>query len=77
LSCSPFEGAFYAWFCIRSLRVGSVDFCDGLLKEENVSVRPGKNFGIHIDDYVRVPLVQPLPVLKEAVERINDFVKSL
>jgi aminotransferase len=77
LSCSPFEGAFYAWFCIRSLGVGSVDFCDGLLKEENVSVRPGKNFGIHIDDYVRVPLVQPLPVLKEAVERINDFVKSL
>lgn len=77
LRCSPFEGAFYAWFCIKDLGIGSVEFCNRLLKEENVSVRPGKMFGLNIDGYVRVPLVRPVPVLKEAVRRIENLVKTI
>jgi len=77
LHCKPFEGAFYAWFDIEDTGIGSVEFCERLLKEENVSVRPGKNFGLNIDGYVRVPLVRPVPELEKAVERIENFVKSL
>lgn len=77
LECEPFEGAFYAWFDIGDLGVGSEDFCEKLHKQENVRLRPGKVFGLNTDKYVRVPLVRPVPVLEEAVERIENFVKSL
>lgn len=77
LYCKPFEGAFYAWFGIKDTGIGSVEFCDRLLKEQNVNLRPGKNFGVNIDYFVRVPLVRPIPDLKEAVARIDSFVKSL
>jgi len=77
LDCNLFEGAFYAWFRMEDLGIGSVEFCDRLLKEENVSVRPGKLFGVNVDGYVRVPLVKPVLVLREAVGRIENLVKSL
>jgi len=77
LSCYRFEGAFYAWFDIGALGVTSVDFVDRLQEQENVRLRPGRNFGLNTDSYVRVPLVRPVPVLKEAVERIENFVKTL
>ena len=77
LGCRRFEGAFYAWFDMGSLGMSSVDFVNGLMEQENVRVRPGKLFGLNTDNYVRVPLVQPVPVLKEAAERIDRFVESL
>jgi aminotransferase len=77
LGCEPFEGAFYAWFDIGDLGLGSDGFCEELLKQENVRLRPGRVFGLNTDQYVRVPLVRPVPVLEEAVERIEKFVKSL
>ena len=77
LNCSLFEGAFYAWFRMKETGIGSVEFCDRLLKEENVNLRPGKLFGVNVDGYVRVPLVKPVPFLKEAVGRIENLVESL
>ncbi len=77
LTCDLFEGAFYAWFSIEDLGIGSVEFCDRLMKEENVGLRPGKNFGMNIDGYVRVPLIRSIPELKQAVARIENFVSNL
>ncbi len=77
LGCKRFEGAFYAWFDIGNLGISSVDFVNGLREQENVSVRPGKVFGLNTDSYVRVALVQPVPVLKETSDRIDRYVKSL
>ena len=46
-------------------------------KKEKLNVTPGKVFGGKRDDYVRVALVRPVPVLEKAVERLRGFVESL
>lgn len=77
LSCRLFEGSFYAWFDARSYGLGSEDFCNRLEEGENVALSPGHTFGLNTDGFIRVPLVQPVPVLREAVKRIERFVSTL
>ena len=76
ISCIPAEGAFYAWFNINDLGIGSEEFCNRLRKE-GVSMRPGKGFGLNTDHYVRAALVRPVSELKEAVAKVKNVVNSL
>ena len=77
LRCHLFEGAFYAWFDARSYGLGSEEFCERLRERENVALSPGNRFGVKTDGFIRVPLVQPVPVLEDVVERLERFVQSL
>ena len=76
ISCIPSQGAFYAWFNIKDLGIGSQEFCDRLQKE-GVGMRPGKVFGINTDGYVRAALVRPVDDLKEVVAKVENVVNSL
>jgi len=73
--CHMFEGAFYAWFDVRSTGMGSTEFLEKLNESQNVRLSPGSRFGA--DGFIRVPLVKPVPVLKEAVKRLKAFEASL
>ena len=77
LSCHLFEGAFYAWIDARKYGLGSEEFVSKLQEAENVALSPGHRFGVDTDGFVRVPLVQPVPVLEDVVERLDRFVHSL
>lgn len=77
LRCHLFEGAFYTWFDARSYGLGSKEFCERLRERENVALSPGNRFGVKTDGFIRVPLVQPVPVLEDVVERLKRFVQSL
>ncbi len=77
LRCHLFEGTFYAWFDARSYGLGSEEFCERLRERENVALSPGNRFGVKTDGFIRVPLVQPVPVLEDVVERLERFVQSL
>jgi len=70
------QGAFYAWVCIKSTGLGALDFCQELLKEEKVAIVPGTAFGIQLKDYVRVSYASSLDNLKEALIRIEVFLKK-
>lgn len=77
LSCSRPEGGFYAWAKIAETGLGSKEFVERLAEKENLNVTPGFVFGGKRDDYLRIALVRPVPVLEEAVERLRSFVGSL
>lgn len=77
LSCHLFEGAFYAWFDARSFGLGSEEFCERLRERENVALSPGNRFGVKTDGFIRVPLVQMVPVLEDVIERLKRFVQTL
>ncbi|GMA51481.1 aminotransferase [Alicyclobacillus contaminans] len=51
----------------------SYDFAFSLLREAGVAVTPGNAFGKHGEGFVRIALVQPPQVLREAVGRIERF----
>jgi len=73
--CHMFEGAFYAWFDARDTGMSSQEFLKRLEESQNVSLSPGDRFGA--DGFIRVPLVQPVPVLEEVVDRLKEFKSSL
>ena len=76
LSCRKPQGAFYAFPSIRSTGLSSMEFCQRLLKSQNVAVVPGTAFGACGEGYVRMSYASSMEHLKEAVNRIEAFLKN-
>lgn len=68
------KGAFYFTVNIRKIGLKSVNFSDKLLSRYKVAVVPGIAFG---NDYtVRLSYATSLDVIKEALDRFEDFCRS-
>ncbi|MCX5704931.1 MAG: aminotransferase class I/II-fold pyridoxal phosphate-dependent enzyme, partial [Candidatus Omnitrophica bacterium] len=76
LTCAKPEGAFYVFPCIKKSGMKSMEFAQGLLKEQKVAVVPGTAFGEEFDDYVRMCYALGFDNLKEALRRIALFLKN-
>lgn len=77
LECFEPNGAFYTFPSIKRLGMTSDEFANRLLKEEKVAVVPGTAFGACGEDYLRVSYAYSLKNLKEALGRMERFVKKL
>lgn len=73
LSLHPVKGSMYAFVNITRTQMSSVPFSEYLLKETKVLVIPGLAFGESGDNYVRIAATQPIPILKEAFDRLEDL----
>ncbi|HID42554.1 MAG TPA: aminotransferase class I/II-fold pyridoxal phosphate-dependent enzyme, partial [Archaeoglobaceae archaeon] len=71
------EGAFYVFPSIKSTGLSSEEFTERLLLEKNVAVVPGNAFGECGEGYIRCAYAVSMEKLKEAADRIEDFVRSL
>jgi aminotransferase len=76
LVCHMPQGAFYAFPSIKSTGLSSMEFSQRLLKEQKVAVVPGTAFGKCAEGYIRISYASSLEKLKEAVSRIEAFLKS-
>lgn len=74
ISCKKPEGAFYLWVNIKELGITDQEFCERLLREAHVAVVPGSVFGSQGKGYIRLSYASSLAQLKEAVNRIKDFI---
>lgn len=77
LDCFEPQGAFYAFPGIKRFGMTSEEFATRLLKEEKVAVVPGTAFGGCGEGYLRVSYAQSLKNLKEALGRMDRFLKRL
>ncbi len=77
LECPEPEGAFYAFPSIRSSGLDSETFAEKLLQAEHVAVVPGSVFGPSGEGHVRCSYATALPLLEEALVRIDRFLRSL
>ena len=77
LECFEPNGAFYTFPSIKRLGMTSDEFANRLLKEEKVAVVPGTAFGACGEGYLRVSYAYSLKNLKEALGRMERFVKKL
>ncbi len=75
LKCPKPQGAFYAFPSVKSRGFNCLDFAKKLLKEENVAVVPGIAFGDELNDYIRISYASNFENLKEAMRRIDAFLK--
>jgi aminotransferase len=71
------KGAFYVFPNIQSTGLTSQAFAEQLLEKENVAVVPGPAFGDCGEGYVRCSYATSLEDIREALERIERFVKQI
>jgi len=75
LSAVKPEGAFYILASIDKLGLSSSNFADRLLSKANVAVVPGIAFGD--DKTIRLSYAAGLDVIKEGMDRLENFCKTL
>jgi aminotransferase len=76
LKCAEPQGAFYAFASIKNTKLNSLDFCQQLLRKQKVAVVPGDAFGKAGQGYIRISYASSLENLKEALNRIEIFLKG-
>ena len=76
LTCFEPEGAFYVFPSIKSTGMTSDEFCGRLLKEKHVAVVPGNAFGDSGEGFLRISYCYSLNHIKEALSRIEAFLKE-
>lgn len=77
MECFEPYGAFYAFPSIRRFGMTSDEFATRFLEEEKVAVVPGTAFGACGEGFLRVSYAYSLKSLKEALGRMERFVKRL
>ncbi|MGB4438925.1 MAG: aminotransferase class I/II-fold pyridoxal phosphate-dependent enzyme, partial [Sedimentibacter sp.] len=76
ISCKKSPGSFYAFPNIKSFGKSSMEFAEELIKEAGVVVVPGSAFGSMGEGYLRIVFANSDENLKEAVKRIDEFVRK-
>jgi aminotransferase len=71
------RGAFYIFPSIARFSMTSEEFCHRLLYEGKVAVVPGSAFGTGGEGFIRISYSYSLEVLKEALDRMEDWIKKL
>ncbi len=77
LACHMPQGAFYVFPSIKNTGMTSMDFAKGLLQEKKVALVPGSAFGQSLDGFIRISYASSYENLKEAVVRIDSYLKEL
>ena len=62
--------------CIKRMGMTSEEFCEKLLMDQRVVVVPGTAFGESGEGFVRASYAYSIEVIKEALARIEVFVKK-
>ena len=77
LQCFEPYGAFYAFPSIQEFGMTSEEFATRLLQKEKVAVVPGTAFGDCGEGFLRISYAYSLADLKEAIGRLEKFVRRL
>ncbi len=71
------QGAFYFYCDCSELTENSMSFVQQLLHQSGVAITPGIDFGQnHPERFVRFAYTRDIPVLEQAVERLDTFLKG-
>ena len=77
LECFEPHGAFYVFPSIQEFGMTSEEFATRLLNEEKVAVVPGTAFGDCGEGFLRISYAYSLDDLKEALGRVESFIRRL
>ncbi|MDP4611905.1 MAG: aminotransferase class I/II-fold pyridoxal phosphate-dependent enzyme [Opitutales bacterium] len=77
LDCHLPKGSFYAFPSIKSSGMSSIDFCKGLLEDQEVAIVPGTAFGESGAGFARASFSTSYDRILEATNRIERYVEKL
>ncbi|MVX64662.1 aminotransferase class I/II-fold pyridoxal phosphate-dependent enzyme [Clostridium chromiireducens] len=70
------KGAFYIFPSIKKFNMSSEEFCEKLLNEGKLACVPGTAFGELGEGYMRISYCYSDEILKEAFDRLENFLKT-
>ena len=76
MTCHMPQGAFYAFPSIKVTGENAMDFAKNLLLKQKVALVPGDAFGQCCSQHVRISYASSEENLKEAVKRIEKYLKK-
>lgn len=71
------KGAFYVFPSIKKFNLTSEEFCEKLLNEKKVACVPGSAFGEKGEGFIRISYCYSIEELEIALNKIEEFIKSL
>lgn len=77
MDCFEPKGAFYCFPSIKRTGMTSEEFCERLLMTKKVAVVPGSAFGVSGEGFIRVSYCYSMSHIKEALARIEEFLREL
>ena len=77
MDCFEAKGAFYLFPSIKRFGMSSEDFCADLLKKQRLAIVPGTAFGDSGEGHIRVSYAYSVNSIKEALNRLRAYIKSL
>ena len=77
LSCHKPQGTFYVFPSVKKTKMNAMDFASRLLKEKKVAVVPGTAFGPEYDGHIRISFATGFDKLKEAMDRMEEFMDEI
>lgn len=77
IECFEPEGAFYAFPNIGQFGLSSDKFCERLLEEHKCAIVPGTAFGETGEGFARISYAYSIKHIDQALDRIEEFVKTL
>ncbi len=77
IECFTPEGAFYAFPNIGKFGLSSEEFCERLLEEHKCAIVPGTAFGKTGEGFARISYAYSIKHIDQALERIEEFIKTL
>ena len=77
MDCFEPFGAFYIFPSIQKFNMTSDEFAERLLREKKVAVVPGTAFGDSGEGFIRISYAYSLDSLKNALDRIEEFISNL
>ncbi len=76
LTCFEPRGAFYVFPCIRVSGLTSEEFCERLLRKQQVAIVPGDAFGASGEGFARISYAYSVDHLETAMRRIRRFLEE-
>ncbi|ADE54915.1 aminotransferase class I/II-fold pyridoxal phosphate-dependent enzyme [Coraliomargarita akajimensis] len=77
LDCHSPKGSFYAFPSIQSSGMNSIDFCKGLLEDQEVAIVPGTAFGESGAGFARASFSTSYERILEATNRIERYLDKV
>lgn len=77
MRCFEPRGAFYCFPSVEKFGLSSDEFCERLLYSKRVAVVPGSAFGNSGEGFIRVSYCYSTEHIKEALRRIEEFIREI
>ncbi|MFX1316196.1 MAG: pyridoxal phosphate-dependent aminotransferase [Promethearchaeota archaeon] len=71
------RGAFYIMPSVKKFNMTGSEFSAELMKKKSVAIIPGETFGSFSRDMVRISYATAIDKIKEAMDRIEEFINEL